>query len=555
MTTTFEKTYASYADKDDFWNSVIKNDPLMKEFIVDVLADHVPIPNRNLNNQVMKTDSYKSTQHNMWNDFDFDEDGLKETLLEVYSSVEARVRAKGSHVIVAGVQAIALELESIRVSMDDIKDAIVFYAAHFGGTLHSRFYFNPLPWVKIVLAHDGRLPLEFKAIPEGTIVPVGVPLCTIRNTDRHCAQLVSHVEGWLLKAMWYPVTVATTAFGYSKIIKNALMQTADVEVVNACLPFSLHDFAYRGTTSEDAAQIGCGAALYVTMGSDTVRAVEHVMRTMCSGYTKMAGFSVAASEHNQAMCKGRTGEFKQLKRVLKNFPNGALSYVADTFNLLDFVRNVSSSGEIRDLIMARDGVFVIRPDSCLLDEYGHELSPAQTISVIFDILDKNLHDVNTVNSKGYKVLDSHFKVIYGDGLNERKIEDILNRMIKDGWCTSNIIFGVGGNLAQCINRDTYRFAMKASEQTFLVTDQSGKSWTEVRQVSKETQGKESKKGRFHIVDMGEGNIKCFSEGDQSISHLSNMLETYTKDGSLVKTLDDLDTVRNRVHKYRNFLNM
>ena len=262
---------------------------------------------------------------------------------------------------------------------------------------------------------------------------------------------------------------------------------------NSCLPFSLQDFAYRGCTSEDAARIGCGAALYVTLGSDTVSAIEHIMRTMPGD--KIPAFSVAASEHNQAMCKGRDGEFKQLKRVLKNYPKRTLACVAD---------KVSSSGEFRDLIMSRDGTFVIRADSCVVDENGYEMTPAETISEIFKILDKNLKDVNTVNQKGFKVLNSHFRVIYGDGLNNEKIDDILNRMIKDGWCASNIIFGVGGNLAQKIDRDTERFAMKASEQKFLVSDVNGKKWTDVRQVCKETPGKQSKKGRFHIVDFGKG---------------------------------------------------
>jgi nicotinamide phosphoribosyltransferase len=549
MSTTFEKNYNTN-NNSDFWVSLQKTDPRMKQFIDEVLATHKPIQGRNTNNQILKTDSYKATQYNMGFDSEFNEEGVKERMIGMYASVEPRKGARDSHIIVAGVQAVAKELASIRVNMDDVKDAIVFYSAHFSTPLHNGCYhFNPLPWLKTVLVYNGCLPLEFKAIPEGTIIPVAVPLCTIENTDQDCAQLVSHVEGWLQKAIWYPTTVATNALGYSKAIKFALRQTTTDEITNSWLPFALQDFAYRGCASEDAARIGCGAALYVTMGSDTVPAIEHTMMTMGNG--QMLGYSVAAIEHNQAMMQGRAGEFKQVKRVLKAYPNGLLSYVADTYDMRNFVEQISS-GELRDLIMARDGTFVIRPDSCLIKEDGTEMSPTETISTLFAILNKNLFDVNTVNSKGFKVLNSHYKVIYGDGLNIPKITAILTQMMKDGWCASNIVFGVGGNLAQRIDRDTERFAMKASEETFLVEDTTGKTWTEVRDVCKETPGKQSKKGRFHIATV-DGIVQCFSQGDPKLNHIPNMLECYSVNGNVCRPLDNIETVRARVNEGRRML--
>lgn len=551
MSTIFEINYNTNTGS-DFWSCLQKTDPRMRQFIDEVLATHKPINGRNPNNQLFKTDSYKATQYNMGFDSEFNEDGLKERMIGMYASVEPRKGARDSHVIVAGVQAVAQELASIRVNMDDVKDAIVFYTAHFSTPSHDgRYHFNPLPWVKTVLAYGGCLPLEFKAIPEGTIVPIAVPLCTIENTDPDCAQLVSHVEGWLQKAIWYPTTVATNALGYSKAIKFALRQTTTDEVTNGWLPFALQDFAYRGCASEDAARIGCGAVLYVTMGSDTVHAVENMMRTMGNG--QMLGYSVAAIEHNQAMMQGREGEFKQVKRVLKAYPNGLLSYVADTYDMRNFVEKISS-GELRDLIMARDGTFVIRPDSCFLNEDGTEMSPAETVSTLFAILDKNLKDVIKLNPKGFKVLDSHYKVIYGDGLNIPKITAILARMVQDGWCVSNIVFGVGGNLAQRIDRDTERFAMKASEETFRVEDVEGNVWTEVRNVCKETPGKQSKKGRFHIANV-DGVVQCFTMADPKLNHIPNMLERYSMNGNICKHLDNIDTVRGRVNEGRRMLDI
>ena len=548
MSTTLEINHTTCTDKPAFWAMVRKTDPRMKKFIDEVLANHKTVHGRNPENVIMKTDSYKLTQYNMGFDEEFDpHTDLKETLIGMFASVEPRKGARDSHVIVAGVQALAKELASIRVTMEDLKDAIVFAQAHFSTPSHDgRYHFNPFPWLKVVLHYGGCLPIKFCALPEGMIVPVAVPLCTIENTDPDCAQIVSHLEPLIMQAIWYPTTVATNALGYSKAIKFALRKTATDDVAGGWLPFALQDFALRGVTGMEAARIGCGAVLYVTMGSDTVPAVCHVMDTMGNG--QMLGYSVAAIEHNQAMMQGRKGEFKQVKRVLNAYPTGILSYVADTFDLRNFVEQVSS-GELRSQIMTRDGTFVIRPDSSMPNDDGTEMSPAETISAIFAILDKNLKDVNTVNSKGFKVLNSHYKVIYGDGLNIPKITSILERMVADGWCASNIVFGVGGNLAQRIDRDTERFAMKASEETFLVEDSVGNSKVEVRNVCKETPGKRSKEGRFHIATV-DGVTKCFTLGDPTVKDMPNLLELYSQNGNICKPLDNIDVVRARVNAYR-----
>jgi len=127
----------------------------------------------------------------------------------------------------------------------------------------------------------------------------------------------------------------------------------------------------------------------------------------------------------------------------------------------------------------------------------------------------------------------------------------LDRMMQDGWCASNIVFGVGGNFAQRIDRDTERFAMKSSEQTFLVeTDSgSGDASIEVRDVCKETPGKESKKGRFHIA-LENGVPKCFRLGDPAVADLPNMLETFSVNGQKVKESDNIDTIRARINTWR-----
>ncbi len=527
-----------------------KNDPLMRKYIDQVISTHNLDSGLDPNNPIGWSDSYKYTQYNMGYDSEF-VDGKKETLINMYASVEPRKGARDSHVIVAGVQDLADTFASIRVTIKDLHDAIVFMAKHFSTPVHDgRYHFNPWPWLKIIYKHGGRIPIKFSALPEGSVVPIAIPIATIESTDPDCAQIVSHFEPLILQSIWYPTTCATNALGYSKVIKSALKTTTTDEVTNGWLPFALQCFALRGVTCMDAARKGCGSILYVTMGSDTVPAISYKMNTIGSNH--MIGYSVAAIEHNQAMMQGRNGEFKQVMRVLKAYPVGILSYVADTYDLTNFVHQVTT-GELREIIMSRDGTFVIRPDSSLLNPDGTEMTPAETISTLFKIIGTNLSDVITINSKGFRVLPPQYKIIYGDGLNIPKISSILDLMIRDGWCASNIVFGVGGNFAQRIDRDTERFAMKSSEQTFMVEHESGEVSIEVRDVCKETPGKESKKGRFHIA-LVDGIPKCFSVNDPLVVNLPNLLEPLSVDGNIVKPNDSIDVIRSRINSWRDIYN-
>ncbi len=54
------------------------------------------------------------------------------------------------------------------------------------------------------------------------------------------------------------------------------------------------------------------------------------------------------------------------------------------------------------------------------------------------------------------------RVIQGDGIDETSIKEILAAITNDGFSASNVAFGMGGALLQQVNRDTQRFAYKAS---------------------------------------------------------------------------------------------
>src|SRR6185437_6773510 len=63
--------------------------------------------------------------------------------------------------------------------------------------------------------HDlGYLPLEIKALPEGSLAPMRVPVFTIKNTLPEFFWLTNMLETLLSAIIWKPCTSATTAFQY-----------------------------------------------------------------------------------------------------------------------------------------------------------------------------------------------------------------------------------------------------------------------------------------------------------------------------------------------------
>ena len=191
-----------------------------------------------LMNPILQTDSYKLTHWKM----------LPEDLTAMGSYLEARTGGEFDEVVFFGLNYfLRLYLEGYVVQSGDVGDAEEFCKAHFGQNL-----FNVSGWLHIVKDHNGRLPLEIRAVPEGTVVPTGNVLMTIQNTCQQCAWLVNHFET-LLVQLWYPCTVATISRHQKKFLSEGLTQTTgDTEGID----YMLHDFGYRGSSSPESAALG-----------------------------------------------------------------------------------------------------------------------------------------------------------------------------------------------------------------------------------------------------------------------------------------------------------
>lgn len=382
-------------------------------------------------NLLIKSDSYKLTHHGQY----------PKNTTKIVSYLESRKGALMPTTIFFGLQALLKGLEGQVVTREKIETANAFALAHFGQP-----YFNYDGWLKLLEKHDGKLPIKIKAVKEGAEVPVGNALMVIENTDPEFPWLTNFLETYLMR-IWYPITIATNSFYCRRIIKKYLDLTSDNP---DHLLFALHDFGYRGVSSEETAALGGMAHLTSFLGTDTLAAIVAANEFYNEyGQFAMYGYSVSASEHSTATPWGKgDGELAYISNMLTQYPSGIVSMVADSYDTFGFARKL---GLFKDIIMNREGRVVVRPDSGDPVEVNVEL-----VKILAEVFG------TTTNSKGYKVLPTQIRIIQGDGIDREMIEKILVAFEQIGFAADNIVFGSGGGLLQKFDRDTQRFAIKCS---------------------------------------------------------------------------------------------
>lgn len=382
-------------------------------------------------NLILQTDSYKFTH---WRQYP---PGTE----FVYSYLESRGGMFGQ-TLFFGLQYYLKEyLSGSVVNGEDVSEAQRFVDQHLGPGL-----FNSAGWMHIVRRHSGRLPVIVKAVEEGSIVDVQNLLMTIENTDPLCWWLPNYLETLLLK-VWYPITVATLSRAIRRVFLGALERSGDPALID----FKLHDFGYRGVSSEETAGIGAAAHLINFKGTDTVAGIRMLREYYNS--TEMEGFSIPAAEHSTITAWGREHEADAYDNMLKQFPQGLVAVVSDSYNVYDAVEKLWGEA-LRQKVLARQGTLVVRPDSG---------NPREVVLKVLEILGEKFG--YQTNAKGYRVLNPKVRVIQGDGVNYWTIQDTLTAMNRAGWSADNITFGMGGALLQQLNRDTQQFAFKSSHVT------------------------------------------------------------------------------------------
>ncbi len=433
----------------------------------------------------------------------------------------------------------------------------------------------------------GFLPIEIKALDEGTLCPIGVPPLTVKISDpikygQH-AWLVNYIETLLSTCLWQPITSATIAYEYKKLLTHyALETTGSKDFVQ----WQGHDFSMRGMSSVESSILsGMGHLLSFT-GTDTIPAIYQLETSYNA--IGLIGASVPATEHS-VMCMGtKENEIETFKRLLQLYPTGILSVVSDTWDLWKVCTEYLS--QLKDEILARDGKLVIRPDSgdpvdiicgfaedCYQNESGEwltlegdqyikEAGVKGVIELLWDVFG------GTINEQGYKVLDSHIGAIYGDSITLERAKQICERLKAKGFASTNVVFGIGSYTYQYNTRDTFGFAMKAtygeiicincdkSGQPFGATDLSscdkcGGSKIESREIWKDPitddGTKKSKKGLLCVDEMTTADkdgirteLICYDQRTWEQEKIS-LLTTVFKDSKLVKETT-LEEIRNRL---------
>jgi nicotinamide phosphoribosyltransferase len=394
--------------------------------------------------------------------------------------------------------------------------------------------------------HDlGYLPLSIKALPEGTIVPTRVPVMTIQNTDKRFFWLTNFIETLASCELWQPATSATLAIEYKKMMDKYAQETNPEGA--AFTIFQGHDFSMRGMSSLRSAILSGMGHLLSFAGTDTIPAISAAEYYYNADVTKeLIGTSVPATEHSIQCTYGDDTAY--LKRMLSEVhPSGIVSIVSDGYDFWDVVTRVVPS--LKKEIMARSGgpvgdKVVIRPDSGdpVLIVCGDPEAPKGSpeykgaVECLYETFG------GTLTSIGYKVLDSHIGLIYGDAITLPRAKEIMQRLKDKGFASTNVVFGIGSYTYQYNTRDTFGFALKS---TLCVIDGVEK---QIFKDPKTDNGiKKSQKGR--VVVLREGNTYIFRDGLSLNDVVSgDQLKEVFCDGKLLID-ENFSTIRERIQTH------
>ncbi len=380
---------------------------------------------------------------------------------------------------------------------------------------------------RIIDVHGGYLPLEIQAAPEGSVIPVHNVLTQVVNTDPELPWLTSYIETSYLRAIWYPTTVASLSREAKKRIYEALVQTSDDP--HGQIAFKLHDFGARGATSEEAAGLGGMAHLVNFMGTDTLSGIMAARRFY---HADMPGFSIPAAEHSTMTAWGKHREADAYSNMLTQFGGTGklVAVVSDSYDIYHAVDNLWGK-TLKSQVETMGGTLVVRPDS----------GDATTMPI--EVIERLMATFGfTVNRKGFRVLPACVRVIQGDGITLDSLTVILRKLRVAGLSVDNIAFGMGGGLLQKVDRDTMKFAMKASAVKI------DGAWNDIYKDPITDHGKQSKRGRQALIyQCGLGSCGYRTVSEQFAEHLpptDRMLRTIYRNGELLVD-DTFEAIRAR----------
>lgn len=395
----------------------------------------------------------------------------------------------------------------------------------------------------------GYLPIEIKALPEGSLVDMGIPCIEITNTHDNFAWLVQWIECILQAELWKMCNHATIGHMYYTLAKKWYNKTVDntIDPRNA-----FADFGMRGMSCMNEA-IRCSAAWLLSSNkTSTIPAISYLDKYY---FAKCAdnkiGIGAVSTEHSvmgaNFALDGNERDF--VKRLLTElYPNSSFSMVSDTYDYWNMVENIIPS--LKEEILNHNGKLLIRPDSG--DQFETTVETIQKLWNIFG---------GTTNTKGYKVLDSHIGVILGDGCTLEVLDRIWTELESRGFAANNAIFGVGAfcfsaifeNGRMIVNtRDTYGCAMKATYGVF--GDKELKIYKDPKTDTSHL--KKSHRGLVFVEKVGDKftykDDMLQSEYDEYAKTHTSAMRTVFKNGILLMpNCETFEEIRERLSKESN----
>lgn len=393
---------------------------------------------------------------------------------------------------------------------------------------------------KVAKLHDlGYLPIETFAVPEGTEVPMHVPMFGITNTHPDFAWLPQALESLISAESWHPMIAATVGKTYREIVDKYYDLTCDDSIPHCK---ALGSFDFRGEECLQSAVKAASAWCLSFALTATVPANDYLCNYYNADYTKEPVALGSPSTEHAVMCSNFSvdgDEETLLRRLLREiYPNTSFSAVLDSYDYWNVIDNILP--KIHDDIMAHNGCMLMRGDS------------GDCVEVVTKTVFKLWEQFGgTVNSKGYKVLDPHVKAIYGDSITVQRCEEIYKILMEHGFACSNVALGVGSFSFQCLEednvlkpftRDTFSSCIKA---TYCEID--GKP-TFIFKDPKEGGFKTSQKGCC-VVYEENGELKYKDQFTFEQAHgvdSANLLQPVFKDGKMLKE-QSLSEIRARLH--------
>jgi nicotinamide phosphoribosyltransferase len=401
---------------------------------------------------------------------------------------------------------------------------------------------DSIPIEHIAELHDlGYLPLVVKGLPEGTIVSEKIPVVTVYNTQPKFFWLTNYLESLMSAILWKPATSATTAFQYRKTFNEYALNTVsdtDIDFVY----WQGHDFSFRGMSGIEDACTSAAGHLLSFYGTDTVPAIDfHELYYNANSDHELVGGSVPATEHS-VMCMGtKDNEIATFERlIVELYPKGIVSIVSDTWDFWKVITEFLP--QLKSKILARDGKVVIRPDSgdpvkiIIGDKDATPGSPEfkGAIECMWEVFG------GTVTEKGFKLLDSHIGLIYGDSITLQRQKEILEGLKAKGFASFNVVLGIGSYTYEYVTRDTYGFAMKATY---------GEVNGEARNIFKDPKTDDgTKKSAKGLLSVHEINGKLILKDQCSWEEeKQGLLKTVFENGKILNE-QSLSEIRSRINK-------